>query len=400
MITNWFVLQKLSHHLNEQYSNAVLERCFTFEKNELWLEFRDRAPLKVHLGQPFQYAILGSEGQKVTRESVRIFPSLDGAIVKDVAMLPAERIMKIAFRNASALYILFLSNRGNVIYQKDDELEYFKKKVTVDPQMLVEKQAQSFSSIEEDPRFSPYWKRNAFDIFNVNEYSELIKIMEKSNGNEINERFVLTKTENSYDPALFYANYRQFVVTHLQEDHFHSDFKQLESRITAKMDDLQKKIRHTQDDGKIEKRVERYQYFASVLSASRHLIEGHQDSFEVPDMYRTEGFPTEIPLKKDISLSENIDLYYKKARSAKNSIEENRNRHQSLLKEFPIWEETLQRTARDQRFKNFTRLEAKRIILSDILKSLTSPKNLEAGNDSRKTSIQGIYSRWLENLGW
>ena len=338
MITNWFTLQKLSNYFNAQYETAVLERCFTFQKNELWFEFREKAPMIVHLGQPFQYAVIGSEGMKVKRESVRIFSSLEGAIVKNISILPGERIMRFEFQDGSALFILFLSNRGNVIYQKDEKLDYFKKKVTVDADMLLEKEALAYTSLDEDPRFSPYWKRNAYDIFGVDNYSTLINIIENSNGNEINERFVLTKTKNAYDPALFYANYRQFVVTHLQEDHFHSDYKNLESRITGKLDDLQKKIRHTQDDGKVEKRVEKYRYFASILSASRHLIQGHPDSYDIPDMYRTEGFPTEIPLKNDISLSENIDIYYKKARSAKNSIEENRHRHQSLLKEFPIWE--------------------------------------------------------------
>lgn len=390
MITNWFTLQKLSDHFNEQYANAILERCFTFQKNELWLQFRNKAPLTVHLGQPFQYAIMGSEVMKIKRGSVRIFPSLDGAILKQISMLPGERILRFSFQDGSALYILFLSNRGNVIYRKNEELEYFKKKVTIDGDMLAENKSRTYPTLDEDPRFSPFWKRNAFDMFDVDNYADLLQVIENSNGLEINDRFVLTQTEKTYRPDTFYAHYRQFVVTHLQKDNFHSDHKNIEKQISSKLDDLQRKIRDTKNDGKIEKRAEKYRFYASVLSASRHLIDKHADSFTVPDIYRTEGFPTEIPLKNDISVSENIDLFYKKARSSANSIEENKKRHQSFLKDFETWEKLYKdiqeikdsKTLRDWKKEN-----------KDIFKEAGSRKQ-EAGMGERRPFKEYIKDDW------
>jgi len=304
--------------------------------------------------------------------------------------MPGERIMRFLFRDGSALFILFLSNRGNVIYLKDGKLEYFKKKVTIDPDILTENTVETYKSLDKDPRFSPYWKRNAYDVFRINEYPDLLSIIKNSNGHDINGRFILTITENDYEPAQFYANYRQFVITHLQEDHFHSDLKNLEIQITAKLNDLQKKIRHTQDKDKIEKRVEKYRYFASILSTSRHLITDHPDRFEISETYHIEGFPTEIPLKSDISLSENIDLYYKKARSAKNSIEENRNRHQILLKEYPVWEKLFKEL---QDIKDSRALREWKKNHSIILKSLV-PQTPNSRTSERRPYKEYIRDGW------
>jgi predicted ribosome quality control (RQC) complex YloA/Tae2 family protein len=388
MITNWFALRKLSDHFHKQYENAVLDRCYTFEKNELWLEFRNKAPLKVHLGQPFQYAVTGSESMKVNRDTVRIFPSLEGAIVKNVGMLPDERIMTFDLQDGSSLYILFLSNRGNVIYRRNDELEYFKKKVTIDPNMLIGKNIPAYLTLDEDPRFSPYWKRNAFDIFGVDNYLDLLNIINNSNGLEVNDRFVLMETDKAYTPEIFYSHYRGFVVSHLQKDNFHSDHRNIEKLISSKLDDLQRKIRDTKNDGKIEKRAEKYRFYASVLSASRHLIQEHSDTFTVPDMYRTEGFPTEIPLKNDLSLSENIDLYYKKARSAQNSIEENEKRHTALLKEFPIWEEL---------YKELQEIKDSRTLRDWKKANSTILKNSELRTPNSETSKRRPYKEYIKD---
>jgi hypothetical protein len=228
----------------------------------------------------------------------------------------------------------------------------------------------------------------------------MIRIMTNSNGQELNGRFVLIRTENDYQPDVFYTHYREFVVSHLQKDNFYSDHKNIEKQISSTLDDLQRKIRDTKDDGKIEKRAEKYRYYASVLSASRHLVDNHTDSFTVPDIYRAEGFPTEIPLRNDISISENIDLFYKKARSAANSIEENAKRHQSFLKDFEIWEKLYKdiQEIKDSKTLRDWKKENKDILNYPLLRTPNS-HTLSKKRGANKTSIQGIHSRWMAHLG-
>jgi len=308
----------------------------TFEKNELWLQFREKPSLKVHLGQPFQYLLQSSQVLKVNKSSIRIFPSLEGAIVDSIDMIPGERILKITFKDASCLYITFLSNRGNIAYVSGDKMELFKKKIPVEiPESLGK---TSYDSFENDPRFSNFWRKNAFDIFGVKDYDRLISIIKNSNGNILKNRFVLTQTPEAYDAETFYRNYRTYIISDLKEDHFESEYKSLEKRLSDKLNDLQKHIRHTKDDGRVGKRAEKYRYFASILASCRYMITEHSENFEIPEMYHHEDFPTLIPLKKEITLAENIDGFYKKARSAENRILEDKQRHVDLVKEYDNWE--------------------------------------------------------------
>ncbi len=398
MITNWFTLHKCADYLQGQYASAVLDKCITFEKNELWLQFREKPSLKIHLGQPFQYILQSSHPMKINKSSIRIFPPLEGAIVDKIKMVPDERIIKISFTNESGIYITFLSNRGNIAYVFRDRTELFKKKIpVVIPETTHE---ASYHSLDDDPRFSPFWKRSAVDIFGVEDYDQLMNIIQNSNGNILGNRFVLTQTPDPYDANAFYRNYRSYVISDLKEDHFESEYKSLEKRISDKLNDLQKHIHHTKNDGRVAKRAEKYRYFASILSSCRYMIAEHSEKFEIPDMYRQDDFPSLIPLKKELSLADNIDQFYKKARSTKNSIEENKNRHQSLLKEYPKWEKLYKelqeikdsRTLRDWRKSN-------KDILNDpelrTLNSHTSSKS-RGPNDigSRRPYKEYIRDDW------
>jgi predicted ribosome quality control (RQC) complex YloA/Tae2 family protein len=336
MITNWFTLQKCADYLQEEYASAVLDKCITFEKNELWFLFRDRSSFKVHLGQPFQYILQSSQVMKVNKSSIRIFPSLEGAILDTINMIPGERIIRITFTNGSNLYITFLSNRGNIAYVSGDKMELFKKKIMVELPETPGK--NSYKTFDEDPRFSNFWRKNAFDIFEIDNYHELIKVIQNSNGNVLGNRFVLTRTPDPYDAKAFYRNYRSYIISDLKEDHFDSEYKSLEKRISEKLNDLQKHIHRTKDDGRVAKRAEKYRYFASILSSCRYMIADHSENFEIPEMYRQEDFPALIPLKKELALADIIDGFYKKARSAENRILEDRQRHLDLIKEYKTWE--------------------------------------------------------------
>ncbi|MEA2077016.1 MAG: NFACT RNA binding domain-containing protein [Candidatus Marinimicrobia bacterium] len=392
MITNWFTLQKCTDYFDQEYRNKVLERCFTFEKNELWLQFRDLPSLKVHLGQPFQYILRSSSPLNIKKESVRIFPALEGAILEAVAMLPGERVMRFIFKDGSVLSILFLSNRGNVVYEKSDSLKYFKKKITIDKELLIEKEVQTFSSLREDPRFSPFWKKNGPEIFGINDYNSIIEIIRSSNGKEFHDRFVLSKTDTVFQPEEFYSNYRQFVITHLQKGQFHQDHKSIEARFSAKLNDLQRKLQDTEDTDKNRDRADRYRFFADTLSACRHLVQAHSDTFQVPEMHQQDKFPNEISLKKDIPIAENIDQFYKKARSSENRIEENKKRHQQLLREYDEWEKYYNDF---QKIKDARALRDWKKAHPDVLKEAN--KNHTGDNERRpyKEFIKDDWRIWI-----
>ena len=337
MITSWFTLQKCADHFHEEYRHAVLERCITFKKNELWLIFRDKKPLIIHLGSPFQYMIQSKFPLSSKRQSVRIFPSLKGKIIDSVSMLPNDRIMRLQLKDGSSLFILFLSNRGNIIYQSPEHLEQFKKKGEIDISLLAENSEKHYNSLQEDVRFNPYWKKNIDSIFGSSDYQTILDIIASSNGCVKEDRFVLCSDNIPYLPQRFYEQYRTFVISQLQDRQYRSEYDAIERRITTQLNDIQKKLQQTRNDEKYIQNAARYSYFADTLAACRHILPLHSEFFEIPEMYRKEPYPSRISLKADIPVSDNIDRYYKKARASHTRIEENKTRHEQLLNLFEIW---------------------------------------------------------------
>lgn len=334
MINSWFTLQKCAEVFDSLYRGAILERCVTFRKNELWLIFREHKPLLIHLGTPFQYCLTAREPLSLRRESVRIFPGINNPIVESVGILPAERVIRFQLKNAGRLSLVFLSNRGNVVYEQTGETEYFKKHIQIDPEILQDGPAPEYASIDDDPRFNRFWKRNIADILRTADYAEILSVLKNSNGEVKNGRFVLPPNPGDFDAQVFFDNYRSFIFGYLQDRQFRDAFQRIEKRIIDGMERLQKQLNESQNDDQIRERAEKYRYFADTLNACRHLAAEHRDRFEIPEAYRDPAFPAEIPLSPDSSLQEQIDQYYERSRSAQIRIESGRKRREDLLKAY------------------------------------------------------------------
>lgn len=331
MINSWFTLEKCALYFDGLYRAAVLERCISFRKNELMMVFRDRKPLLVHLGTPFQYCITVREPLSPKRESVRIFPGVENNIVESVDILPAERVIRFRLKNTGDLSLVFLSNRGNVVYEHDGETEHFKKHIQIDAEILQERPAPEYNSIGEDPRFNRFWKHNIADMLGTDDYAEILSILKNSNGGVKNGRFVLTPNPGNFDAQIFFENYRSYIFGSLQDRQFREAYQRIEKRISDSMERLQKQLNESQNDIQLRDRAEKYRYFADTLNTCRHLATEHQERFEIPEPYRNPAFPAEIPLSPDTGLQEQIDQFYEKSRTALARIKSGHERRKTLL---------------------------------------------------------------------
>lgn len=334
MINSWFTLEKCARYFDGLYHAAVLERCISFRKNELMLVFRDRKPLLIHLGAPFQYCTTVREPLSAKRESIRIFLGIENNIVESVDILPAERVIRFQLKNAGCLSLVFLSNRGNVVYEQADEMEYFKKHVRIDPEILQDGPVPEYASINEDPRFNRFWKRNITDLLGSSDYGEILSVLKNSNGGVNNGRFVLPPNPGSFDAQVFFENYRSFIFGFLQDRQFRESYQRIEKRIADSMEKLQKQLNESQNAAQLKERAEKYRYFADTLNACRHLAGERRERFVIPESYRDPAFPAAIPLSPDSSLQEQIDQYYERSRTASARIESGRKRRKELLKTY------------------------------------------------------------------
>jgi hypothetical protein len=354
MITSWFTLSKCADYLDKRYRNALLERCITYRKNELRLIFRDDKPLIIHLGTPFHYIVPASHPVSGRQQSVRIFPELDNTVLGSVGILPGERIISFHFKDGSSLYVLFLTNRGNILYRSGEHHAFFKKTKDPDIGHLLEGNDASFSSLQEDVRFSPFWKKNIGSLLGTDNYPQILDIIRNSNGSTLNGRFVLTPGPEKYSPDLFFAQYRSFVFSRLNDIRFQREYTAIDRQLRSELDDLRKKIEGTRTQDTAITRSNRYQFFAETLAACRHMIREHSAHFDIPDLYRNPEYPDRIPLKTEYSAAENIDFFFKKARSARTRIDENKQRHHDLSRRFM----ELDKTYRDlQEIKDMDTLE-------------------------------------------
>ena len=335
MITSWFTLSKCADYFNGHYRDAVLERCVTFRKNELRLIFHDRKPLIIHLGSPFHYIVPASFPLSERQRHVRIFPELDGARVEHFIMHPNDRVLTIRMKDGSALHLLFMSNRGNVMYTLNEKQDLFKKaRLDVSLPEISHETPLFFNSLEQDPRFSPYWKKNISTLLGTDDYREILDILAASNGDGTGQRFLLTNSPEPYDPDIFFDHYRSFIFTRLKEMQFRKEFDLIERRLQDELENLRRKINETRTMGSGTLRAERYRYFAETLAACRHEIPPHQDLFSIPPPFLNERFPDRIPLRSDRTVSENIDDFFKKARSTVKRMEENELRHGTYLLQY------------------------------------------------------------------
>ena len=338
MITSWFTLNKCAEYVDKHYRGAVLEHCVTYRKNELLLQFRDRKGLVLHLGMPFQYILPASRAPSGKLDKMRIFPGIDGSIVEEVDMLPGERVLRFRMKNGDTLNAVFRSNRGNAVYLSGKGPEYFKKKLRIDPEELREREPVQYASLAEDVRFNPYWKKHIAEVLGTEDYRRILRIIQDSNGCVIGKRFVLCDDPQPYDPERFFEHYRSYVVNRLQEARFHREYRSLERRISRELNDLQKKLQKSQNDTKLRERAGKYRYFADTLSACRYDIPEHTEKFAIPPEFQAPEYPAAVPLRTDISLSENINRYYEKARDSETHMREDRERSRLLRERYREWD--------------------------------------------------------------
>jgi predicted ribosome quality control (RQC) complex YloA/Tae2 family protein len=328
MISSWFVLEKLRDVLQRELINRRIDSLFTINKNELILccEADDSTGLIIQTGGPTPYLLVQTVHKP--KKSVQIFPQLNGAIIQQIELAPADRTFIFRFAPQSRLFIELRSPRGNVWLETGGEFFSFKK--SRHPFYSPSMAPLSVDKLEDDPRFNRYWRKHLPELFPDLDYHAIIHALRAANGQSIGGRFVLLPEKNEvYSPDRFYQNYLDFIKKQAREMDFGRQKEELFSRLNRKAEQFKRIIFQLENSEPDKAKAEIIRYEADMLAAFQFQIDAGTTRFAIPEAYQLPEMPKEIQLNPALSIQQQIEAKYRRARNFTN---EKTARKEKLIK--------------------------------------------------------------------
>lgn len=118
MLSNYYTLQFLAADLHSRLQQSPIEDAFTQNKNELLISFRleDGVRTLVISCEPsMNYLFLRSGVNRAKKNSVDVFRTLPGRLVRGVAIQPADRELVLHLNSEGRLLIRLYGSKANVL---------------------------------------------------------------------------------------------------------------------------------------------------------------------------------------------------------------------------------------------------------------------------------------------
>lgn len=345
MINSWFTLSKLRVFLQYNCRGMLIEKAFSYRKNQLVLANADSGgkSIQISFSQPHPNILLKKISEP--RRHIRIFDRLQNEIIEDIKISPQDRDLSIQFKSGKRLTIVFRSRSGNaILLNADGILDKFKKNdiLPADDEHR-NKHDEADLGIKTDPRFNRFWRNNIHEIFGSPQDNAVYDMISRSNGIEWKGRFILKPSEvgESFDPDKFYENYREFIHLSRESKQFEDMHRDLAERLKKRESYLRQSLSRTLDREKVQQRSGKMKFYADCLNSMRGMpVES--DKIPVPDMFQQENMPKEIPLDQSKTLQENINSYYDKSSDLRSRMQSDEKRRKELGNELEKLEKALQ----------------------------------------------------------
>jgi predicted ribosome quality control (RQC) complex YloA/Tae2 family protein len=359
MYHTFYFFSRLSSHLNSILTGSRLLECFSQQKDEVVLHFHTSSEtnfyIKADLSQGNSILTFPSDFARTRSNSVDLFPSLYGVLVTQVRQTHNDRSFHIHFFNGLQLCFKMYGGRSNLLLHNGESVievlnHHLKKDISgnipedkdIENPMAFHIDADTLR--KQNPLFSKriwmYWELTSKGKSN----SERESIFKEMMHSLLEGPMMLCRSENevflsffpidtilmeSYDPILISNQLARYFW---QVNQFYKQkealISQLEQRIFESM--LQLESSEKQKSEIEESRNYRLQ--ADLLMAFSHLVEKGAQATKLPDF---NGVDTvEIRLKKELSVVENAERYYRKAKGQ--YLDEER-----IQKRIESWRETI-----------------------------------------------------------
>lgn len=361
MLTSFFIA-RMATGLHQKLVGSRLLQCFSQEKDELVLEWfcgeMDLFYLKADLKQGHGLLSFPAQFQRTKSHSADLFPEIIGAVVAEVTAVKNDRCFFIRFEDGKRLYFKLFGQRSNILLTENGAIlrifnQHFKKDLTAplpeDQVVLLKPSGENTLTYYRKslPQFDKHlWTYFENQCLSGQTSHEVLRTMWQSLENG---PFYLCQVEGGVHLLHFPEGTVLETTTDplLASNRFHyffwnvNRFEKAKAAALAlweqKLFDIQQQIKKTEQQWELAAMPSPYRRQADLLMAHAWKLSPGADWVQIPDF---EGDQlVEIKLKKELSIAENAERLYKKAKGAdqeKQMLAHRRERWKAK------WEETHQ----------------------------------------------------------
>ena len=374
MYKNYFFLNRSVLELASLLRGFRIIEIYSQEKDTLIFRVKkgeEEKFLEICTGSSNPFIVVKDILHRAKKNTLNFFTKIIPAVINDILIAENERVILIMCDTAS-IYFLIRGNNSNIIAETpDSDFQVFRNcEVDILNNTKDELKNLVFINTFFEPDFSEAAEIN-FEVYLREKYltvsKEIIREAKYRTGNfndeqlkneivnilkeiEVNTPVVMIN-ESTHEILLTVNSYKSFpysaikefptlndaVINYLGRKYYYESLankkraieKHLNreiSKLTAKLDNLNIRL-------KTPSREEEYNKYANLLLININKLYKGLKIAEIEDIY-SESELIKIKLDESVSPKENIDIYYRKAKSEKVNIEKSKILYQSLQSEF------------------------------------------------------------------
>jgi predicted ribosome quality control (RQC) complex YloA/Tae2 family protein len=428
MELHYFTLKRQTKFLSEYVIGGVINSCYTQRRNELILTLRQNNGvhkellLSCHPQYPFIHL---REVSKRAKNSTDVLNELVSARISAINIIKNDRVIRMEFSNCEIQFLLqfFRQNSNFFLVDQDNKiLSAFKKQKKVqgnqyelkppsaiDPYTLNENEFLSIIRKYPDSAFSNLLKkeflfftktiltelgvRHEFSLQNPMSsysdlqvyrlYKEIIALFTAMQNDSPRiyylkdepKIFSLTELKSCRDyECRLYPNINEawvsFIFGRLKYSRLEQKQDKIENTIRERLEYLNTLISHLKQMPDESDEREQYQKTGELLLAQMYSLPENTSVLEITDLYNPQQPKIKVKLNPKLTIRENAQAYFDKAKSVAEKHREVKKRLVALEKDRKEIEIMLKKIEQENTISDLTRLEhqltEKHLIRTDI----------------------------------
>lgn len=358
-MNNYFTIHHQVRFLKGSLKGFRFETAFSRFKKTLELVFEKEENRKILLFQARSDAALFVQESSLPslHNAATFFQELDGKYLIDVELSEFDRVVTFSFEQEFRLIFFVFGPKANAfLFKGDDIIDQFRNDsvpITSDylkkgtHQEIVLKQSVREKILCREPRFPRHLIPMLQESFSsqLNDDANLIALVDQwvlqllnnpsfrrlDDGGLclLSDSIISTKSDKIFeDPNTLI---RDVWIQREIKDQFKVKIKSLVDQLQVSLRRYEKILELLEDEVVSEERIKKYETTGHILMTYSNLGHVEQDRVLVENIF-SPGTDILIPIKKELSISENAQLYYEKAKGTRKTMVANKDRIREIKK--------------------------------------------------------------------